>query len=51
MADLEDALKKLDRLTQEEARMAHAEVLRITHNIHNEVQGVDDKVQLVIDGA
>jgi hypothetical protein len=69
MANLEDALKKLDRLTQEEARMAHAEVLRITHNIRNEVkvvngkveevgdklgdklQCVDDKVQVVIDGA
>ena len=29
MTDLEDALKKLDRLTQEEARMALAEVFRI----------------------
>ena len=29
MTDLEDALEKLDRLTQEEARMALAEVLRI----------------------
>ena len=65
MANLEDALKKLDRLTQEEARMALAEVLRIAHNIRDEVkvvdgkvenigdkvQGVDDKVQVVIDGA
>ncbi|KAN0139299.1 hypothetical protein V8E53_002800 [Lactarius tabidus] len=61
--DLEGALKKLDRLTQEEARMAHAEVLRITHSIHDgveivdgkveevgdKVQCVDDKVQVVID--
>ena len=65
MADLEDALKKLDRLTQEEARIANAEVLRITHNIHDgvkivdgkvdevvdKVQCVDDKVQMVIDGV
>ena len=51
MADLESALKKLDRLTQEEARMAHAEALRITHGIRNEVKVVDDKVQVVIDGA
>ena len=65
MADLEDALKKLDRLTQEEARMALAEVLRVTHNVRDEVkvidgkvdnvgdkvQGVDDKVQVVIEGA
>ena len=65
MADLEDALKKLDRLTQEEARMAHVEVLRVTHSIRDgvnivdgkveevskQVQCVDDKVQVVIDGA
>ena len=58
MADLEDALKKLDRLTQEEARMANAEVLRITNSIRDGVQVVNskveevgDKVQVVIDGA
>ena len=51
MADLESALKKLDKLTQEEARMAHAEALRMTHSIRNEVKVVDDKVQVVIDGA
>ncbi|KAF8268319.1 hypothetical protein EI94DRAFT_1186065 [Lactarius quietus] len=33
LTNLEDALKKLDRLTQEEARMALAEVLRITQGI------------------
>jgi uncharacterized protein YoxC len=49
LADLEDALKKLDRLTQEEARMAHAEVLRITHNIREEVKIVDGKVEGVDD--
>jgi hypothetical protein len=49
MANLEDALKKLDRLTQEEARMAHAEVLRITHDIRNEVKVVDSKVEGVGD--
>ena len=65
MADLEDALKKLDRLTQEEARMALVEVLRITNNVCDEVRIVDgkiervenkiedmgDKVRVVIDGA
>jgi archaellum component FlaC len=49
LADLEDALKKLDRLTQEEARMAHAEVLRITHSIRDEVKIVDSKVERVED--
>ena len=65
MADLEDALKRLDRLTQEEARMAHVEALRVTHSVRDgvnivdgkveevgkQVQCVDDKVQVVIDGA
>ena len=44
MADLEDALKKLDRLTQEEARMANAEVLRITQDTHDGVKVVYGKV-------
>ena len=47
MADLEDALKKLDRLTQEEARMANAEVLRITQSIRDGVKIVDGKVEEV----
>jgi uncharacterized protein YoxC len=49
MADLEGALKKLDRLTQEEARMALAEVLRISDNVRNEVKVVDGKVERVDD--
>ena len=49
MADLEDALKKLDRLTQEEARMANAEVLRIAQSIRDGVKVVDDKVEEVGD--
>ena len=49
MADLEGALKKLDLLTQEEARMALSEVLRITHDVHDEVKVVDGKVESVED--
>ena len=49
MTDLEDALKKLDRLTQEEARMANAEVLRITQSIRDGVKVVDGKVEEVGD--
>ena len=49
MAGLEDALKKLDRLTQEEAHMVHAEVLRITHDIRDGVDIVDGKVEEVDD--
>ncbi|KAH8984856.1 hypothetical protein EDB92DRAFT_1464439 [Lactarius akahatsu] len=45
MTDLEDAVKKLDRLTQEEARMALAEVLKITHIVRDDVKVVDGKVE------
>ena len=47
--DLEDALKKLDKLTQEEARMALAEVLRNTHIVRDEVKVVGGKVGSVED--
>ena len=49
MADLEDSLKKLDRLTQEEARMALSEILEITHDTRDEVRAVDGKVENVGD--
>ena len=45
--DLEDALKKLDILTQEEARMALAENLRITHSLRDGVKVVDSKLESV----
>ena len=43
--DVEDALQRLDQLTQEECRMAAAEVLVITRNIDDKVMAVDDKVK------
>jgi len=42
--DIEDALKRLDKLTQEEARMAAAQILRLTHSVEDKVKVVDDKV-------
>ena len=42
--DLEDALKRLDWLTQEEARMAAAQVLRVANTIDDRVQGLADNV-------
>jgi hypothetical protein len=45
MKDVEDALQRLDKLTQEEARMAAAETLKITRGIDDKVEGVDSKVQ------
>ena len=42
--DIEDALKRLDTLTMEEARMAIAETLKVTNR-------VDNKVTVLIDGG
>ena len=41
--DIEDALKRLDRLTQEEALMAAAQILNLTHT-------VDNKLDIVMKG-
>ena len=46
--EIEDALKRLDRLTQEEARMAAAQLLKVTNTIDNRVEGIADNV-LVVD--
>ena len=55
--DIEDALKRLDRLTQEEALMAAAQILSLTHTVDNKVTGVgnklkdvDDKMNVVVKG-
>ena len=58
--DMEDALKRLDKLTQEEARMAVAQNLKATHTvddrvantvvaIDNRLAGVDDLVAAAVD--
>jgi methyl-accepting chemotaxis protein len=44
-AEIEDSLQELDKLTQEEARMASAELLKITHSVDDGVKGVDKRVQ------
>ena len=63
--DMEDALKRLDKLTQEEALMAVAQNLKATNTVDERVRGVantvvaidnrvasvDDKVAEVINGA
>ncbi len=43
--DLEDSLERLDKLTQEEARMASVELLKMTNSVDGKVMGVDDKVK------
>jgi uncharacterized protein YoxC len=47
--EVEDSLERLDKLTQEEARMASAELLRMTDMLSSQVRGVDTRVQDVGD--
>jgi hypothetical protein len=47
--DVEEALQRLDQLTQEECRMAAAEVLEIVRGIDDKVMAVDGKVVYVGD--
>ena len=49
--DMEDSLKKLDKLTQEEARMATAQVLKVAHTTDEGVRGIADKMVSVDDGV
>jgi hypothetical protein len=56
--DIEDALVRLDKLTQDEARMATAQILKLTHVVDNKVTGVrnklkemEDKIDVVIKGV
>ena len=46
---MEDALKRLDVLTQEEARMAIAENLKATHAVGERVRGVTERMLAVDD--
>jgi hypothetical protein len=45
--EIEDALKRLDKLTQEEARMAAAQTLKVTHTVDERVKGVVDTVAAI----
>ena len=39
--DIDDSLERLDKLTQEEARMASAELLKISHSVGDKVDEVN----------
>ena len=42
--EIEDALKRLDRLTQEEARMSAAQVLKVANTVDDKVKGIADNM-------
>ena len=48
-SEIEGSLERLDRLTVEEARMASAEQLKMTHSVDDRVKGVEGQVQGVRD--
>ena len=45
--DMEDALKRLDKLTQEESQMAAAQNLKATHIVDDRVRGVANTVAAI----
>ncbi|KAH9056237.1 hypothetical protein EDB87DRAFT_1263105 [Lactarius vividus] len=47
--DIEDALGRLDRLTQQEVQMATVQVLKVTHDVKDRVETVGDKVNVAIE--
>ena len=49
--EMEDALKRLDKLTHEEARMAIAEISRATHVIHESVPKVVGAVREITEAG
>ncbi|KAI9449924.1 hypothetical protein BJY52DRAFT_212033 [Lactarius psammicola] len=49
--DIEDALSRLDRLTQQEVQMAIVEVLKVAHHVKDRVETVGNKVNVAIEGT
>lgn len=50
-SETENALKKLDQLTIEEARMATAQNLTVSYTLDGRVRDLDNKVMKVIAGV
>ena len=42
--NIEDVLKRLDRLTQEEARMAAAQILKVANTVDDRVEGIANNI-------
>jgi hypothetical protein len=49
--DIENALQKLDTLTQDEARMAAAQGLVAIEAVNNGVQDIGHKIDVIINGV
>jgi hypothetical protein len=49
--DIEDALKRLEKLTQDEAAMATAQNLKVTHAVDDKATTIDVKLTEIINGV
>jgi hypothetical protein len=49
--DIEDALKRLDKLTHDEALMATTQILKLAHTVDDKVTSIDGKVTKIINGV
>ena len=49
--DIEDVLKRLDKLTHDEALMATAQILKVAHTVEDKVTSIDGKVTKIINGV
>ncbi|KAH9016644.1 hypothetical protein EDB83DRAFT_2573211 [Lactarius deliciosus] len=49
--DIEDALGRLDRLTQQEVQIAIVQVLKVAHHVKDGVKAVGDQVNVVVEGT
>jgi len=49
--EIEDALKRLDKLTHDEALMATAQILNLAHTVDDKVTSIDSKVTKIINGV
>lgn len=48
--EIEDALQRLDRLTQEEVRLAVAQTLGVVHGLVDDVRVLVDDVRRLVEG-
>ena len=47
--DVEDTLQRLNDLTEEEAQIASAEILKTTNSLGGSIQGVERGVEVIVD--
>jgi hypothetical protein len=49
--DIEDALKKLEKLSSDEGLMATAQILKVAHDVDDQVMVITERVNEVVNSA